>query len=259
MTHNLYTIGFTLFSSQHDQLYVHSTCQVQHTWFCNCAVALHSRLDSPLSSTSPTCWQDTGAFSITSLPYLTLFHLRYNGQEYDVSWTMPQCVLCLRLIGQLCWLYSDSAVKYLATFSSFNGIKSCLGLSWDVYDGERQRMKPTSLSPDQVLTDWILGGSSKWQKSSISEESSTCQLSKHSWAPLPFIFCWRLFCRAPVHHEEIPAGEPQIFEAALRINAFVELGHNSGVPSATPSLWSSFIWPKKTFAGRWLHAFPCYR
>ena len=154
MTHNLYTIGFTLFLSQHDQLYVHSTCQVQHTWFCNCAVALHSLLDSPLSSTSPTCWQDTGAFSITSLPYLTLFHLRYNGQEYDVSWTMPQCVLCLRLIGQLCWLYSDSAVKYLATFSWFNGMKLCLGLSWDVYDGERQRMKPTSLSPDQVLTDW---------------------------------------------------------------------------------------------------------
>jgi hypothetical protein len=24
---------------------------------------------------------------------------RYNGEEYDVSWTMPQCVLCLRLIG----------------------------------------------------------------------------------------------------------------------------------------------------------------
>ena len=24
---------------------------------------------------------------------------RYNGQEYDISWTMPQCVLCLRLIG----------------------------------------------------------------------------------------------------------------------------------------------------------------
>ena len=26
---------------------------------------------------------------------------RYNGLEYDVSWTMPQCVLCLRLIGAL--------------------------------------------------------------------------------------------------------------------------------------------------------------
>ena len=196
---------------------------------------------------------------ITSLPYTNLFHLRYNGQEYDVSWTMPQCVLCLRLIGELCRLCTDSVVKYLATFSSFNGMKSCLGLSWDVYDGERQRMKPTSLSPDQVLTKWILGGSSKWQSSSLSEESSTCQLSKHSGAPLPLLFCWWLFCWAPVHYEEIPAGEPPIFEAALIINASVEQGHNSGVPSATPNPWSSFIWPKKTFAGRWLHAFPCYR
>ena len=154
VTDNLYTIGSTpYFTSTWQTLNVHSKCKVQLTLFCNYAVALRSQLVSHLPSTSPTCWQDTGTFSITSLPYLTLFHLRYNGQEYDVSWTMPQCVLCLRLIGQLCWLYSDSAVEYLATFSSFNGMKSCLGLSWDVYDGERQRMKPTSLSPDQVLTN----------------------------------------------------------------------------------------------------------
>ena len=41
--------------------------------------------------------------------------------DYDISWTMPQCVLCLRLIG----------------------------LTWDVYDGARARREPDSLSPDQ--------------------------------------------------------------------------------------------------------------
>jgi lysophospholipid acyltransferase 5 len=45
----------------------------------------------------------------------------YNGLEYDVSWTMPQCVLCLRLIG----------------------------LTWDVYDGARQKKNPKSLTDDQ--------------------------------------------------------------------------------------------------------------
>ena len=34
-----------------------------------------------------------------SMYFKTLPPLRYNGLEYDVSWTMPQCVLCLRLIG----------------------------------------------------------------------------------------------------------------------------------------------------------------
>ena len=34
-----------------------------------------------------------------SMYFKTLLPLRYNGLEYDVSWTMPQCVLCLRLIG----------------------------------------------------------------------------------------------------------------------------------------------------------------
>jgi len=64
----------------------------------------------------------------------------YNGQEYDVSWTMPQCVLCLRLIG----------------------------LSWDVYDGERQRMKPTSLSPDQ-------------KKSALASSPNILELLSHSF------------------------------------------------------------------------------
>lgn len=62
-----------------------------------------------------------GLSFLINLSYL-LAGYWYNGEEYDVSWTMPQCVLCLRLIG----------------------------LSWDVYDGERQRKSPGSLSPDQA-------------------------------------------------------------------------------------------------------------
>jgi len=64
----------------------------------------------------------------------------YNGQEYDISWTMPQCVLCLRLIG----------------------------LSWDVYDGERQRLRPTSLSPDQ-------------RKSALVSSPNILELLSHSF------------------------------------------------------------------------------
>ena len=94
-------------------------------------------------------------------------------------------------------------------------------------------------------------------KEIIAEEIGTCQHSQHSWASLPLLFCWRLFCRAPIHYEEIPAGEPKT--SFLEVHPFYELGHNSGVPSWTPNPWSSFIWPQKTFAGHWLHDFPCFR
>ncbi len=55
-------------------------------------------------------------------------NLRYVAkEEYDISWTMPQCVLCLRLIG----------------------------LSWDLYDGARMKQNPESLSKDQQKTALI--------------------------------------------------------------------------------------------------------
>jgi len=71
--------------------------------------------------------------SITSVLLSFLINITYllagywymnKGEDYDVSWTMPQCVLCLKLIG----------------------------LTWDVYDGERQKSKPDSLSKDQAET-----------------------------------------------------------------------------------------------------------
>lgn len=61
---------------------------------------------------------------VLNMGYLLTGYWYMSGDEYDVSWTMPQCVLCLRLIG----------------------------LTWDVYDGERQRLNPGSLSPDQART-----------------------------------------------------------------------------------------------------------
>jgi len=58
---------------------------------------------------------------VFNMGYLLAGYWYMSGDEYDVSWTMPQCVLCLRLIG----------------------------LTWDVYDGERARLQPGSLSPEQ--------------------------------------------------------------------------------------------------------------
>ena len=44
---------------------------------------------------------------------------RYNGQEYDISWTMPQCVLCLRLIG----LFNRCFLLF-----SWNFVQDCRGM-----------------------------------------------------------------------------------------------------------------------------------
>merc|ERR1712013_878777 len=58
------------------------------------------------------------------MTYLMAGYWYMAGETYDISWTMPQCVLCLRLIG----------------------------LTWDVYDGTRQKDSPDSLSTDQAKT-----------------------------------------------------------------------------------------------------------
>merc|ERR1719508_200692 len=56
------------------------------------------------------------------MTYLLAGYWYMAGDNYDISWTMPQCVLCLRLIG----------------------------LTWDVYDGARQIKDPNSISKDQA-------------------------------------------------------------------------------------------------------------
>jgi len=61
---------------------------------------------------------------LLNMTYLMAGYWYEAGAEYDISWTMPQCVLCLRLIG----------------------------LSWDIYDGERLKKNPESLSKDQLKT-----------------------------------------------------------------------------------------------------------
>lgn len=61
---------------------------------------------------------------LLNMSYLMAGYWYMAGEEYDISWTMPQCVLCLRLIG----------------------------LSWDLYDGDRLKHKPDSLSKDQMKT-----------------------------------------------------------------------------------------------------------
>ena len=59
-----------------------------------------------------------------NMTYLMAGYWYMAGETYDISWTMPQCVLCLRLIG----------------------------LTWDVYDGARQKEDPNCLSKDQAKT-----------------------------------------------------------------------------------------------------------
>ena len=115
VTHNLYTIGFTPYFTP-TRLHTHFRAMpkskrlfnVQSTCRCNlpcfATVWWHFAL-----SWSHICHQpllSAGRILVCStfLVNPNFSHLRYNGQEYDVSWTMPQCVLCLRLIGQLCWL-----------------------------------------------------------------------------------------------------------------------------------------------------------
>ena len=193
-------------------IHIHSTRQVQLTLFCNCAVALPSQLASHLSSTSPTCSLDTGLLHLSSPSlYPNLSHLRYNGQEYDVSWTMPQCVLCLRLIGQFCWLWTlDSKVPCYLQWLQFTQWQS-FGILFRLVMGcvwRREAKNEADQSfpwPGKII--WIFEGWSQCQESAVAEEISTCQLSKHSWAALPLLLCWRLFCWAPVYHEEIPTGE----------------------------------------------------
>ena len=66
---------------------------------------------------------------------------RYKeGEEYDLSWTMPQCVLCLRLIAT----------------------------SWDLYDGERLKNKPDTVSKDQ-------------QRTALSSSPNILELLSHSF------------------------------------------------------------------------------
>jgi lysophospholipid acyltransferase 5 len=69
--------------------------------------------------------------SLVSVVVSFSFHLSYllvgywynnTGDEYDISWTMPQCVLCLRLIG----------------------------LTIDIYDGAQLKLQPANLSKDQL-------------------------------------------------------------------------------------------------------------
>ena len=61
---------------------------------------------------------------LLNMGYLLAGYWYVAKEEYDISWTMPQCVLCLRLIG----------------------------LTWDLYDGDRLKKKPDSLSKDQLKT-----------------------------------------------------------------------------------------------------------
>ena len=77
---------------------------------------------------------------VLNMTYLLAGYWYMALEEYDISWTMPQCVLCLRLIA----------------------------LSWDLYDGERRRINPASLSKDQ-------------QKTALSSSPNILEMLSHSF------------------------------------------------------------------------------
>eukprot|EP00088_Acartia_fossae_P070178 TRINITY_DN9328_c0_g1_i8.p1 TRINITY_DN9328_c0_g1~~TRINITY_DN9328_c0_g1_i8.p1 ORF type:complete len:507 (+),score=73.62 TRINITY_DN9328_c0_g1_i8:78-1598(+) len=58
---------------------------------------------------------------IFNIAYLLIGYWHTASEEYDISWTMPQCVLCLRLIG----------------------------LTVDVYDGNQAKLEKKTLSKEQ--------------------------------------------------------------------------------------------------------------
>jgi lysophospholipid acyltransferase 5 len=67
-----------------------------------------------------------GVFVFNAL-YLLVGYWSKSGDGYEISWTMPQCVLCLRLMG----------------------------LGMDVYDGRVKAAEPTKIPPVGSVTDDI--------------------------------------------------------------------------------------------------------
>jgi len=78
---------------------------------------------------------------VFNLGYLLVGYLYTESEGYDICWTMPHCVLCLRLIG----------------------------LTFDCYDGERaRRLGPAVLSKDQ-------------SKSYLPDQPSLLEMLSHSF------------------------------------------------------------------------------
>lgn len=84
----------------------------------------------------------------------------YSTDEYDINWTLPQCILVLRLIGKLALLLK--IILYIVLI---------VGITYDCYDGQQ---------PADTL-------SKESQKLALKEVPSLVEIFGHCFFPAAFI------------------------------------------------------------------------
>ncbi len=81
-----------------------SSSAVMHSSICVLVTYAVLRLLGPRKET-------VVALFAFNLGYLFIGYLLDSSSEYDITWTMPQCVICLRLIGLAFDLWDGTAPK----------------------------------------------------------------------------------------------------------------------------------------------------
>jgi len=140
---------------------------------------------------------------VFNMGYLTIGYLCTESEGYDILWTMPHCVLCLRLIG----------------------------LTFDCYDGEMAKQKgPEILSKDQ-------------KQSALSELPSLLEMLSHSFfiggyfvGPQITMKKYRNFVR-PDYYDSLPGSPLTYGFQRLGLGLIYMLVHVVG------SIWVPDYWP----------------
>jgi len=133
------------------------------------------------------------SFSFNLCYLLVGYWYNNTGEEYDISWTMPQCVLCLRLIG----------------------------LTMDIYDGRQYKANPDLLSKDQLKTYLT-------ESPNILEMLSHCFfIGGYFVGPQ---FSMRKFKEfvTPAYHQSLPASPSKFGMQRLLIGVSYMIGHVVG-------------------------------
>ena len=99
---------------------------------------------------------------------------RYNGQEYDISWTMPQCVLCLRLIG----LFNCCFLLF-----SWNFVQDCRGMFMMGKDNDWGRIVSPLIRSDSYNWSPLLAYPALYlqKKSALVSSPNILELLSHSF------------------------------------------------------------------------------
>lgn len=178
--------------------------------------------------------------------YLLIGYWFTEMDGYLICWTMPGCVLCLRLIGKYIEFFFASTNTNLIVLndkikkSTFIFFLS--GLSWDCYDGEIATKEGENvLSKDQ-------------QKAAISETPSLLEMLSHSFflggyliGPLFSMEKFREFT-TPGHIDTIP-GSPIMyslgrFGLSVMYMALLQIGLNyfpADWPDSAPYYEASLV------------------